>query len=172
MAPYHHHAVSTLAAIAVGVYITYRVSRHHFRHTSGQQEEVATLETSKRLQAQAEKASAELKARADRLHLVVTVLALDMERDGLLTGVERDERGLLKGVPQVVYPARCDEPEDGQRTPPSRTRVACCDPVLHMYSPSAVGRGVWTNVWFLLTQPQAALVAADTWCIAPVLCRL
>jgi hypothetical protein len=84
-------------------YITYRVSRHYFRRASDQQEEVATLETSNRLQAQAEKASAELKAQTDRLHLVVTVLALDMERDGLLTGVERDERGLLKGVPQVVY---------------------------------------------------------------------
>jgi hypothetical protein len=119
-------AVRTLAGIAVGVYITYRVSRHHFRRrASDQQEEVATLETSNRLQAQAEKASAELKARADRLHLVVTVLALDMERDGLLTGVERDERGLLKGVPQVVYPAAGgNEPEDGQRTPPSRPKVA------------------------------------------------
>jgi hypothetical protein len=94
--------VRALAGIAVGGYNTYRVSRHYFRRASDQQEEVATLETSNRLQAQAEKASAELKAQADRLHLVVTVLALHMERDGLLTGVERDERGLLKGVPQVV----------------------------------------------------------------------
>ncbi len=104
--PYHHRAISTLAGIAVGVYITYRVSRYHFRRASGQQEEVATRETSNQLiRAQAEKASAELKAQADRLHLTVTVLALYMDRDGLLTGVERDERGLLKGVPQVVYPA-------------------------------------------------------------------
>ena len=88
--------VRALAGIAVGVYITYRVSRHHFRRASDQQEEVATLETSNRLQAQAETASTELKAQADKLHLVVTVLALHMERDGLLTGVERDERGLLK----------------------------------------------------------------------------
>jgi hypothetical protein len=95
--------VRALAGIAVGGYITYRVSRHHFRRASGQQEEVATLENSNPLiRAQAEKASAELKARADRLHLVVTVLALDMERDGLLTGVMRDESDLLKGVPQVV----------------------------------------------------------------------
>jgi hypothetical protein len=36
---------------------------------------------------------------------VETVLAVHLERDGLLTGVERNERGLLKGVPQVVYPA-------------------------------------------------------------------
>ncbi len=124
MAPYHHRAVSTLAGIAVGVNITYRVSRYHFRRASGQQEEVATLENSNPLiRAQAEKASAELKAQADRLHLIVTVLALHMEWDALLTGVERDERGLLKGVPQFVYPARCDEPEDGWPTP-SRTKVA------------------------------------------------
>ncbi len=90
-----------------------------FSRASDQQEEVATLESSNQLETQAEKASAELKAQADRLHLIVTVLALDMERDGLLTGVMWDERGLLKGVPQVVYPAGGgDESEDGQRTPP------------------------------------------------------
>lgn len=76
-----------------------------FSRTSDRQEEVATLETSNQLEAQAEKASAELKGQADRLHLVETVLAVHLERDGLLTGVERNERGLLKGVPQVVYPA-------------------------------------------------------------------
>ena len=96
-------AVRTLAGIAVGGYITYRVSRHHFRRRApDQQEKVAPQENSNPLKPQAEKPSAELKAQADRLHLIVTVLALDMERDGLLTDVERDERGLLKGVPQVV----------------------------------------------------------------------
>ena len=57
----------------------------------------------------ARKASAELREEVDRLHLLLTHLAIYMEQAGLVKGVRLDENGRLK-LWQPVRPAPGEEP--------------------------------------------------------------
>jgi hypothetical protein len=62
-------------------------------------------------------ASAELREEVNRLHLLMTHLAIYMEEAGLIKEVRLDANGRLK-LWQPVRSAPGDEPADGQRTPP------------------------------------------------------
>jgi hypothetical protein len=66
----------------------------------------------------ARKASAELREEVDRLHLLMTHLAIYMEEAGLVKVVRLDEKGRLK-LWQPVRPAPGEESEEGP--PPTVT---------------------------------------------------
>jgi hypothetical protein len=66
----------------------------------------------------ARKASAELKEEVDRLHLLLTHLAIYMQEAGLVKVVRLDENGRLK-LWQPVRPAPGEESEEGP--PPTVT---------------------------------------------------
>ena len=72
--------LSSLAGIVAGGGITFFVSRYYFRRASNQLEEEAS-----------------------QLRELVTVLALYMQKDGLLKDVELDEYGNLKGYTQTIH---------------------------------------------------------------------